>query len=189
MSTATPWVNLMLDGDSSILLVALLAAFAFAGVIFSILYPYVSGDRQAAKRVASVTDTARLKKSSARTAADVAAQRKKQVTESLKDMELRAKSREKVTLRTQLERAGLDVEPRAYWIASIIAGIACGVAGLVFVSGPSSTVAAVAGMLIGGLGLPRLVLSKLIKRRQKKFQSNWPMRSTSSCAALSLVCP
>jgi len=160
----------MADADTMIMLVALLAALAFAGVIFTLIYPYVSGEKQKDKRVASVSET-RSKKVSGRTAADIAAQRKKQVADSLKDMESRAKSRERVSLRTRLERAGLDVEPRSFWIASLISGALCAVAVMMSMSGGMSGLAALVAGFVGALGLPRWFLSKLIARRQKKFQS------------------
>jgi len=160
----------MANADTMIMLVALLAALAFAGVIFTLIYPYVSGEKQKDKRVASVTET-RSKKVSGRTAADIAAQRKKQVADSLKDMESRAKSRERVSLRTRLERAGLDVEPRSFWIASLISGALCALAVMMSMPGGMSGLAALVAGFVGALGLPRWFLSKLIARRQKKFQS------------------
>src|SRR5512139_4058582 len=73
-------VSPMADGETATLVVALLAAFTFAGLVFALLYPYVSGEKQTEKRVASVTET-RAKKAATgiRSAADIAAQRKKQV--------------------------------------------------------------------------------------------------------------
>ena len=56
-------VSPMVEGETAILLVALLAAFTFAGLVFTLLYPYVSGEKQTEKRVASVTET-RAKKAS-----------------------------------------------------------------------------------------------------------------------------
>jgi tight adherence protein B len=158
------------ETDSTVILVALLAAFALAGLIFTLVYPYISGDKQVAKRVASVSED-RTKKASGRSVAEIAAQRKKQVTDSLKDMESKAKSRKKVSLRTKLERAGLDAEPRSYWIASMICGAVCTLLAYVWVGGNAAHLAAAAALVIGTFGLPRWVLSKLIKRRQKKFQS------------------
>ena len=161
----------MAEGDVTVLLVALLAAFAFAGIVFTLLYPYLSGDRQVEKRVASVTESRVTKSTSGRTVAEIAAQRKKQVAESLKDMEARSKSREKISLRTRLERAGLDAEPRAYWIASVIFGVVSSVVVFIWVGGSLAPIAATAALLIGTLGLPRWFLTKLITRRQRKFQS------------------
>jgi tight adherence protein B len=162
----------MAEADMMIVVVALFAAFAFAGVVFTLLYPYISGDKQTEKRVATVTES-RTKKSNGgnRSVAEIAAQRKKQVAESLKDMEARAKSREKVTLRTQLERAGLDAEPRSFWIASAICGVVCAIVVYLQIAGPSALIAAGTAAIIGTLGLPRWILNKLIKRRQRKFQS------------------
>jgi tight adherence protein B len=161
----------MADAEMMTILVALLAAAAFAGVIFTLIYPYVSGEKQTEKRVASVTEVRVKKSSSGRTAADIAAQRKKQVADSLKDMESRAKSREKVSLRTRLEQAGLDVEPRSFWIASMICGALCAAGVLASMAGNLANIAAIAAALIGTLGLPRWFLGKMIKRRQRKFQS------------------
>ncbi len=161
----------MFDPETMPILVALLAAGAFAGVVFALFYPYLSGDKQKDKRIASVTES-RAKKSNVRTVADVAAQRKKQVSETLKDLEVRKKAQKKVTLRLKLERAGLDTEPQAYWIASIISGVVC--AALAYLSlapNPLAGVAGAAGGFIGALGLPRFVLSKMISRRQKKFEA------------------
>lgn len=169
---AIRWVSLMVDGDTIVILAALLAAFAFAGIVFALLYPYISGEKQTEKRVASVTENRTKKTAGAhRSAAEIAAQRKKQVTDSLKDMEARAKSREKISLRTQLERAGLDAEPRNFWIASMISGIVCGAMAFIWTSGGMMPIAVATALLVGALGLPRWVLSKLIKRRQRKFQS------------------
>jgi tight adherence protein B len=149
-------------------IIAILVALAIGGLLYALIYPFVSGDMQAAKRVASVSE--RKKSGNNRSVAEIAAQRKKQVTESLKDMESRAKSSRKVTLRTKLERAGLDTEPRTFWIASAITGTVLG--GLTFASlkGSAAPMAALAVFMIGTFGLPQWVLGRMISGRQKKFQ-------------------
>jgi tight adherence protein B len=152
------------------ILVALLAAAAFAGVVFTLLYPYLSGDKLKDKRVASVTES-RSKKVAARSAAESSAQRKKQISESVKEIEARDRKRERITLRHRLEQAGLDTEPRSFWIASVICGLLCFGGTLASVNGSMANIAAVAAGIIGTLGLPRWILSKLITRRQKKFQA------------------
>ncbi len=96
------------------------------------------------------------------------------MAETLKDIEARAKSREKVSIRTQLERAGLDVEPRAFWIASLGFGFALAVVIFIWMGGGAgASMAAFAALLIGTFGVPRWVLGKLVKRRQKKFLSEF----------------
>ncbi len=162
----------MLSPEVMPLMIALLGAAALAAVIFVVIYPYVSGEKQTEKRVASVTESRSVRgpASSARTAADVAAQRKKQVQDSLKDLEIRQKAKEKVTLRLRLQRAGLDAEPRTYWIASMISGLVC--TGIVLISSPPTELAYIGAAIaafVGTFGLPRFVLSRMIKRRQTKF--------------------
>ena len=156
-------------GDLNGILIPLLAGGAIAALVFAVAYPFFSGGRQAEKRIASVTET-RTKKTNVRSAADVAANRKKQVSESLRNADARQKAKERVTLRTQLERAGIDAEPRAFWIASTICGVICTVLVVTAMrNSPLMPVAALATMFIGTLGLPRFILAKKITKRQKKF--------------------
>lgn len=161
----------MFSPENVPILAALLAAGAFASVIFTLLYPYLSGDKQKEKRLQSVTAEARVKKTAGgRSAADIAAQRKKQVAETLKDIETRSRRREKITLRLRMERAGLDPEPKNFWIASAISAVIC--VGLVLVfapPGPLNQIGAITAGFVGMFGLPRFILSKMIVRRQKKF--------------------
>lgn len=161
----------MLSPEMMPFVVALLAAAAIAAVVFTVMYPYISGSKQKDKRVASVTEN-RAKTVATRSAADVAANRKKQVQDSLKDIESRQKAREKVTLRVKLQRAGLDADPKSYWIWSAVAGVVVGVVTYFSMPpSPSQLLATVAGGFIGFLGLPRFILAKMIKRRQHKFIS------------------
>lgn len=144
-----------------------LAAVAIAAIAYSLLFPFVSGERQAEKRrqVVVETRTARM----ARTAqAEQASNRRKAVAETLKELEDRQKAREKLTLRLRLQRAGLDITTRAFWIGSALSGAICGLLMmLVFPSVP--TITAAAGAFVGTFGLPRWILNRLTKRRQNKF--------------------
>ncbi len=153
------------------LLTALVAAIAIAAIVYAIMYPYISSDRMKDKRVAIVTEN-HSKKLSNRSAAEIAANRKKQVTETLKDLESRQKAKEKVTIRLQLERAGLDVDIKYFWIASAVSALLCVILSRRMVPASSAGIAPlvmIAAAFIGGFGLPRFVLAKLVARRQKKF--------------------
>jgi tight adherence protein B len=161
----------MVDAGLMPLMTALIAAVAIGATAYAVMYPYIASDRMKDKRVASVSES-RAKKISARSAADVAASRKKQVTDSLKDIEARQKAREKLTLRLRLEQAGLDIEPRTFWIASAVFAVAYTAVSSSFLpesAAPFAPMLAVVSLLVGGYGLPRFVLSKLTQRRQKKF--------------------
>jgi tight adherence protein B len=145
----------------------LLGALAVGGLAYALLFPYFSGGRQAEKRVQGVTDNKAAR--NARTAqAEQASSRRKAVADTLKDLEDRQKAKEVVSLRLRLQRAGIDATVNAFWIASAVAGVACGA--FVLVSMPSAPIlAAGAAAFVGSLGLPRWVLNFLAKRRQKKF--------------------
>ena len=158
----------MVEGDSTALLVALFGAAAFAAVVFAFLYPLFAGDR-ASKRVASVTES-RAAKVASRSAAETAASRKKQVADTLKDLEQRQKAKEKVTLRTKLQRAGIDAEPKVFWIASVICGVITMAIGFFMLPPSPYMLAALACIgFVGTFGLPVWFLSKMIKKRQAKF--------------------
>jgi tight adherence protein B len=161
------------DAGMMPLLTALVAAVAFAAVAYAFMYPYISSDRLKDKRVANVTEL-RSKKLATRSAADLAASRKKQVADSLKDIESRQKAREKVTLRLRLERAGLDIEPRTYWIASAVSAVVTALVARTSLPGSAAAFSSMilfVALLVGGFGIPRFVLSKMIARRQAKFQA------------------
>lgn len=161
----------MLDPQTTALLVPLLAAIAIGTVIFVFAYPYLSGEKRAAKRISGVTEN-RAARIASRSADEVAATRRQAVAETLKGLEDQQKARTKLTLRLRLQRAGLDAEPRSFWIASLICGLVCAGSAMIFISNSGFKFIAVGAIaFIGTLGLPRWILGKLIKRRQAKFQS------------------
>lgn len=149
--------------------VMLFAGIAAAAVVYVIMMPFIAGDQQAEKRLKGVAD------SSVRRAArkgsglpDQSAARRKAVAETLKELEDKQKAKEKISLRLRLQRAGLDISIRDYWVASAAAGVALGV--ILFVGMPSVPPIAIAAVVfIGGFGLPRWVVGFLTKKRQAKF--------------------
>ncbi|MGQ0674171.1 MAG: type II secretion system F family protein [Hyphomicrobium sp.] len=159
----------MAENDILPLVAALLGAGALAAVVFVLLYPFISGDKDREKRISNVTE-GRASKMATRSAAEVAANRRKQVADTLKDIEKRDKSKEKVSLRLRMQRAGLEGDPKSFWTASALCGVVCG--GLTFFSIANPAVAmisAFATAFVGTFGLPRFILSKMIQRRQNKF--------------------
>lgn len=166
----------MTETDMMPLLTALVAAVAIAATAYAIMYPYISADRMKDKRVATVSES-RSRRAATATAAELAANRKKQVAESLKDMEERQKARKRITLRLRIEQAGLDIESRTYWIASAVSAVVCAIVARSFLPASAAAMAPLAMMtalFVGGLGLPRFVLSWITARRQKKFLAELP---------------
>jgi tight adherence protein B len=144
-----------------------LAALAIGAVAYTLLFPYFSGERHAEKRRRSVTETRAARLARAAQTEQVS-NRRKAVADTLKELEDRQKARQKVTLRVRLQRAGLDITPRAFWIGSAVSGAACGA--LTFILLPSvPVITAAGGAFVGAFGLPRWFLNRLAKRRQKKF--------------------
>lgn len=159
----------MASAEMMPMLAALLGAGAFAAIVFVLLFPLISGDKQKDKRLASVTE-GRAAKIATRSAAEIAANRRKQVAETLKDIDKRDKGKEKISLRVKMQRAGIDAEPKAFWIASAMCGAVCSVAAFLSLSNSNFTIVAVlSSAFIGTMGLPRFILSKMIVRRQNKF--------------------
>src|SRR5262245_54610660 len=81
-------------------------ALSAGAVIFMFVNPYLSGERQRDKRMQGVTES-RAKRTAVRVKDEEVHNRRRQVADSLKEIEQRQKAREKVTLRLRLQRAGL----------------------------------------------------------------------------------
>jgi tight adherence protein B len=155
----------MLDGSIGPILFVLLVAVAIAGLVFALLIPFTSGEREKEKRVKGVTTV--RSRTAAAGGGEQQSSRKKSVTETLKEIETRSKAKEKVTLVLQLQRAGLQVKPRDFYIASAISGVVF--FGIVYAGMQAPIVGGLVAGFIGALGLPRWYLSKMVKRRQAKF--------------------
>ena len=144
------------------LLLAVFLAVAIGGLALF----FVSGDTRAKKRQDA------LKKTSVRTrevGVDKGA-RRKQVAESLKELEQKS-SRKKATLQVRIQQAGLSATPQQFYIASAVG--AALVAFLLFTLTHNLLIAAPSA-IIGGLGVPNVVLSYLRKRRIAKFVTEFP---------------
>jgi tight adherence protein B len=92
--------------------------------------------------------------------------RRKQVQDTVKELEAQQKAKKSVSLRTRLMRAGLDIKPRTFYLLSAAAGFVGFV--IVLIAG-SSLIVSVVAALVCAIGLPRWVIGKLARRRQAKF--------------------
>ena len=143
------------------------AALAVGVVIYVLVFPYLSGEKATSRRVKGVAQ-GQSKRIAAKAAADVANTRRQMVQDTLKDLEDKQKETQRVSLRLRLQRAGLDIQPKVFWIASAITGVAVCASTLVAVPDAPPFVAPLMGFA-GGFGLPKWVLKFLTKRRQNKF--------------------
>ena len=145
--------------------IVLLAAFSVGAVVYVLVFPYLSGEKKTEKRVSTLSE--RKQRADVRSGGptDNSANRRKQVEDTLKELEEK-KKKDKVSMRLRLQRAGLSISPRMFWILSAFAALAVGAA--LLVSGAPPAVAFL-GLFAGGLGLPRWILGYMTKRRIAAF--------------------
>ena len=157
----------MIDAEFMQVGVIFLAAMAAAGVVYALAFPYFSGEKKTEKRMKGVTES-RARRTARVTQMEQTAQRKQAVADTLQEIEDRQKKKTKLSLRVRLVRAGLEISVRTFWILSVLTGVLFGV--MLFAMMPTSPFLAVAAVsFIGAFGFPRWVIGYLIKRRQKKF--------------------
>ena len=152
--------------DTMQILAAVFAAVAFASIVFIIVNPYTSGEKKTEKRINSVSQ-ASVRTNDRRGVVEQASARRKAVADTLKDLESRQKNSEKVDLRMRLQRAGLEMTLKTYWLFSIGAGFASAL--LSFIIFPSAPFAAPSIGFVGAFGVPRWYVSRATKVRQAKF--------------------
>jgi tight adherence protein B len=145
-----------------------LVAIAIGGVIWVFVYPYISGERKAEQRMASVARSEPMARPAARVAGKP---RREQIEGTLKELEQRRKKAKRPPLSVRLTQAGLDWSKRRFIITSVLLGVAALAGALVMASG---LLASLAFGFAAGFGLPLWALSFLKKRRENKFLQNLP---------------
>lgn len=146
--------------------VAVLAALSVGGVVYVFIMPFMSGERKATKRLQAVSDAKGRRARLAANADATQQSRRKQVQNTLNDLEAKKKKSKTVPLRTRLEQAGLTIEPKTFYIFSAISAIIC--AGASMLASTNLIVISLAAF-VGAFGLPRKVISIMKSRRQKMF--------------------
>jgi tight adherence protein B len=144
-----------------------LATAAMGGVVWVFLYPILSGERHAEKRVANVAKAEPI----ARVARGQPKSRRDSIEATLKEFEERHKHNARPPLAVRIARAGLSWSKQQFLMISAGIGAVMFMGGL-FVDG-GIYLAATLGF-VGGLGLPRWLLSFLRKRRENKFLDAFP---------------
>ena len=153
-----------------VLAIAVLAALTVGGFFYALVYPYLSGDAKAEKRITSMSVNPGLKVAENRMA-EISSARKKSVSESLKELETSQLEKGKVSLKDRIMQAGYTFTPKFFYMAS--AGAAFLLAVIAFVMSENPIIA-VSAACIGGLGLPSWFLSNRKQARSKKFIKEFP---------------
>jgi tight adherence protein B len=139
------------------LVFALLFALALGGLAFAIL----GGDDAAAKRRQALATPSRR---SSDAGADRAA-KKKQIAESLADLEKRTRGR-RADLQTRIEQAGMTLRKGTFLTIFVVLALA--VAGATYLKSGNAIISGLLAISIG-FGLPNLMLARMRKKRIKKF--------------------
>jgi tight adherence protein B len=150
--------------------------YALTGIFFVLAvggaaFAFVGNTGGASKKRLATVSRAQGAGPAGRNNTDANAQRRKNVTALLKDLEKQqAETKQRPTLRRRLEQAGLSISPRTFWlICATAALVAIGVCLLTH----QAWFATIAAGFVIGLGLPRWVLSFLRKRRVKAFTAEF----------------
>ena len=160
-----------------IIAIVVLAALGVGGVLYAIFFNAIDQETQRDRRLAQVK-TASTDSASRKAAADRFSEgqrRRKQVAESLSDLEERNKAREKQisrpSLKMQIQQAGLQLELRTFYLMSIGFGATATVAALV---GGVPLLYAAGVFFACAFGLPRWIIMFLRKRRMAQFLEEFP---------------
>jgi len=145
-----------------------MAATAVGGFAYVFIYPYLSGERKAEQRRASV---ARTEPAAARVSRVQQRSRREQVEETLKELDVKAKQSKSPPLTMKIAQAGLSWSRNQFFMISGGLGL---VAFLAVLMTSGLLVPALAAGFAAGCGMPLWLLSYLKKRREKKFLNEFP---------------
>src|SRR6202040_3281425 len=145
-----------------------LVAVAIGGVAWVFIYPFLSGERHAEKRMANV---ARSEPAVARPTRVTQKSRRDQVEGSLKDLEERQKKAKRVPLSIKLTQAGLDWSKRRFMGS---AGTLDRSAFLVAMLLGAGLLPALVFGFAAGCGIPLWFLKFLKRNHESKLVNNFP---------------
>ena len=151
--------------DISSFSIALLVALAIAGVGYALIYPLLTGEARAEKRVQSIAKSTKVATKGPQRS------RRDQVSQALEQIDQRAKGERKLTLQMRFDQAGVNWTRQTYVVVCIACAIGLGAA--MYVVG-KSVLLALAGMFIGAVGMPLWILSFKRKRRMEVFMKEFP---------------
>jgi len=151
-----------------LLAIVLLATFCAGAVAWVLIYPYLSGENEAQKRMQSV---ARTGAPAVKSAARAVKSRREQVENSLREIENRSKQKRSPPLSTRLAQAGVSWTKQQFMIGSIVLGLLVAAIVLILDVGPFPALAA---GFAAGAGLPRWTLSYLKRCRERLFVVRFP---------------
>lgn len=163
--------------NMSVMLLIVLVAISAGAIAYVFLFSQIEVEKKTASRVSRVksAETDHTKIKAARDRVQELSKRRKSVQDTLKDLERKQseklKDRKDTSLRGRLVQAGLAISVRKFYLMSGGLGLVVFLIALLY---EAPLLLALAGGFVGALGLPRWVLSFLVKRRQNRFLEEFP---------------
>ncbi len=154
-------------GDSTVILIAVLAFISVAGLGW--VFAGGNSSRTNSIRLRSLNARDQMKRGKRKISAlDQASSRRKQLQETLKELDQHQKEHRKrtITLKSRIRQAGFSFSPMAFNITTLGIGLTIGIIMLLMGQSPMVSGAFAFG---AGFGLPRWFLGFVRKRRMKKF--------------------
>jgi tight adherence protein B len=142
-----------------------LVSLAIGGVVWVFIYPHLSGEKKAEKRMETVSRSQPVVR--AAHAARVQRNRREQVEGSLKELEARRAKAKRVPLHSKISQAGLSWSNRKFIVISVAMGIGAFLVFLFILD--TGLLAALAMGFAAGFGAPLWLLRFLKKKREAKF--------------------
>jgi len=152
-----------------------LVTLAIGGVAFTFLFDRVSNEAKQDKRIKGIRGVDDKKSDARRQAKAMDVAKRRQATQkSLQELEEKNKkenAKKKVTLKQQFAQAGWKISLQQFVMMSVAMAVVLTLGA--FVMGAPILIVG-ACLVIGGLGLPRWILARAIKKRMKKFLEEFP---------------
>jgi len=167
----------MFGMDSTILAIVALSGLSAGALAYAFLFRRIADEQKADRRLETIkraeTDRSVIKATRDRQAE--ATKRRKNVQDSLKDLDEKQKHREanvkKPPLKVQIRQAGLNLTVQRFYIYSVLCGLVMTAAA--YMAGAPLLI--LPGILLaGGFGLPRWIVSFIRGRRVKSFLNEFP---------------
>jgi len=162
--------------DGNIIALTLLVLLSTGALTYAILFNRVATERNTEKRINHIKSADRDKEARMRAEARIAdaSKRKQTLQNSLKELEEANKARDskKLGIKEQMRQAGMTLTMKQFIMVSIFASIIFLILGFILSGG--NLVVAGAGIFLGGLGVPRWVVSYKKKKRMNAFLEEFP---------------
>ncbi|WP_349359367.1 type II secretion system F family protein [Stappia sp.] len=155
------------------LAMALLATFSIGGILYALLQPRLSGEKEREKRLKSVASRANTIDAVRRTRDNE--RRRKSMHDQLREFEEREKRKHKdaakLSLEERFDQAGLNWSKRTFYLFSLASGFTFLILGFTVTS---SLILNVGLAFVGFFGVPRFYLARRRKKRIEAFLNELP---------------